>query len=59
MYAVEVQVKELQDAKERIGILEDVLQLKEHSIKNLQNKLGKFQAESKGSVKQKPIKWWK
>jgi hypothetical protein len=51
MYPIEVQVKELQDAKERIGILEDVLQLKEHSIKNLQNKLGQFRAEGKGAVK--------
>ncbi|KAG0616287.1 hypothetical protein M758_5G103900 [Ceratodon purpureus] len=44
-----IKVKELQDAKERIGILEDVLQLKEHSIKNLQNQLEQFQAEGKGN----------
>lgn len=54
MYAIEVQVKELMDAKERIGTLEDVLELKEHTIRSLQHKLGQFQAEGKGAVMQKP-----
>lgn len=50
MYPVEVQVKELQDAKDRIGILEDALQLKEHSIESLKNKLEQLQADGKGAV---------
>lgn len=54
MHAIEVQVKELMDAKERIGTLEDALELKEHTIRSLERKLEQFQAEDKGAVMQKP-----
>jgi hypothetical protein len=43
-------VKELKDAKERIGMLEDVLDHREHTIKSLQYKLGQSQPEGKGAV---------
>lgn len=38
-------MKELKDAKERIGMLEDVLDHREHTIKSLQYKLGQSQPE--------------
>lgn len=50
MYAIEVQVKELMDAKERISTLEDLLELKEHTIRGLQHKLSQFEVEGKGAV---------
>ena len=56
MYAVEVQVKELKDAKERIGMLEDVLDHREHTIKSLQHKLGQFQTDGKGAGSRLPVK---
>lgn len=52
VYALEVQVKELMDAKERIGMLEDVLDHRDHTIKSLQHKLGQIQTEGKSAGKQ-------
>lgn len=43
-------MKELKDAKDRIGMLEDVLDHREHTIRGLQHKLGQFQTESRGAL---------
>lgn len=45
-----MQVKELKEAKERIIILEDVIDHKQLTIKNLQQKLGQVHREIKGRL---------
>ena len=45
-----MQVKELKEAKERIIILEDVIDHKQLTIKNLQQKLGQVHREIKGPL---------
>lgn len=45
-----MQVKELKEAKERISLLEDVIDHKQLAIKTLQQKLGQVPIEIKGRL---------
>lgn len=45
-----MQVKELKEAKERISMLEDIIDHKQLTIKTLQQKLGQVHIEIKGRL---------